>query len=151
MTRNTIILATLAFIVVALATPFEVLGIPLASVAALAIGAVAGWWISKARGEGSAAQGVSAGVIAGSGALLGSIVGLAVLALVIGNIPEVQEAVRASEPHAEARIPTSLIAPLAALGGVIGGFVLGLVDLALSAIGGLVAALIYGRQHPVTV
>jgi hypothetical protein len=104
MTRNTIILATLAFIVVALATPFEVLGIPLASVAALAIGAVAGWWISKARGEGSAAQGVSAGVIAGSGALLGSIVGLAVLALVIGNIPEVQEAVRASEPHAEARI-----------------------------------------------
>ena len=151
MTRDTLILVALAFIVVALATPFELVGIPLASLAAIVLGAIAGWWTSKARAEGSAVRGAKAGAIAGVGALLGSIIGLAVLALVIGNIPAVQEAVRASEPHPEARIPTSLIAPLAALGGVIGGFVLGLVDLALSAVSGLVAALIYGCKHPTTV
>jgi uncharacterized membrane-anchored protein YitT (DUF2179 family) len=148
MSRNTIILATLALIIVALATPFELVGIPLASLAALAIGAVAGWWACTARGEGSATRGAGAGAIADSGALLGSIIGLAVLALIIGNIPEVQEAIRASEPHPDARIPTSLIVPIAALGGMIGGFVLGLIDLALAAVGGLVAALIYGRNHP---
>jgi len=151
MTRNTLILVALAFIVVALATPFELVGIPLASLAAIVLGAIAGWQVSKARGEGTAARGAAAGAWAGVGALLGSIVGLAVLALVIGIIPEIQDAIRASEPHPEARIPPSLIAPLAALGGVIGGFVLGLVDLAFSAVSGLVAALIYNRQHPATV
>ena len=38
--------------------------------------------------------------------MLGSIVGLAVLALFVGNIPEVQTYVQNSEPHPEARIPT---------------------------------------------
>jgi hypothetical protein len=149
MSRNIIFLTTLAFVVVAVATPFELMGIPLASIAAIAIGAIAGWRASKARGEGTAVRGAEAGAWAGVGALLGSIVGLAVLALIIGNIPEVQEAVRASEPHPDARIPTNLIAPLAALGGVLGGFALGLIELALATVGGLVAALIYGRNHPV--
>jgi hypothetical protein len=142
-------LATLAFIVIALTTPFQLVGIPLAPILALVVGAFAGWWVARERGSGAAERGAKAGAIAGTGALLGSIVGLAVLALVIGNIPEVQDAIRSSEPHPEARIPTGMIAPLAALGGIIGGFVLGLLDLVLAAAGGLAAALIYGRNHPV--
>jgi hypothetical protein len=56
-------------------------GIPLASLAVLAIGAIPGWWTSKGHEEGTPAQGVRAGAIAGSGSLMGSMLGLVVLAI----------------------------------------------------------------------
>ena len=51
MNRNTFILAISAFVVVALATPFQLLDVPLAPVAALVLGAIAGWWMSNSRGR----------------------------------------------------------------------------------------------------
>ncbi len=148
MNRNTLILAILAFIVVALATPFQVLGLPLAPIAALVIGAYAGWRTARFHVEGAASWGAKAGAIVGIGALLGSIVVLVVLATALGSQTGIQEYIRASEPHPEARIPVEAIAPLAAAGGALTGLLLGLGDLVLSAIGGLFAAVIYNRQHP---
>ncbi|MDQ3855783.1 MAG: hypothetical protein M3281_05235 [Chloroflexota bacterium] len=124
--RNTFLLAALAFVVVALTTPFELVGIPLAPIAAILIGGFAGWRIAIARHEGDARQGARAGWYVGLGALLGSVVGLAVIGLVMGNIPEIQQTVRNSEPHPEAQVPTEWIAPLATLGGVVGGLVFGI-------------------------
>lgn len=149
MNRNTWILAALAFVIVALATPFQLLDVPLAPIAALILGAGAGWWVSNTRGEHTAGSGVQAGALVGLGALLGSIFGLAVLALWIGNIPEVQTFVQNSEPHPEARIPTEWVAPLGALAGVVVGFIVGLFDLLVSAVAGGVAGAIYHYNHPV--
>ena len=147
MNRNTMILATLSFIIVALATPFELFGVPLAPLAALVLGAGAGWWIAGARRGQAAENGAKAGALVGVGALLGSIVGLAVLALWIGNIPEVQTFVQNSEPHPEARIPNEWVAPLGALAGVVVGLGAGLFDLVLSVVAGWVAGAVYGRNH----
>ena len=148
MNRTTLILAILAFIIVALATPFQVVGLPLAPLTALLIGALAGWRAARLHVEGAAAWGVKAGAIVGVGALLGSIVVLVVLATALGSQGSIQDYIRASEPHPEARIPVEAIAPLAAAGGAVTGLLLGLGDLVLSAIGGFFAALIYNRQHP---
>jgi hypothetical protein len=147
MNRNTIIMATLAFVIVALATPFQLFGVPLAPLAALVIGAAAGWLVSQRLGESAAGSGARAGAIVGAGALLGSIVGLAVLALFVGNSPEVQAYVQTSEPNPEARIPTDWVAPLGALAGVIVGFLVGLFDLALSAIAGWIAGVFHGQSR----
>jgi hypothetical protein len=149
MNGNTWLLAALAFVIVALATPFQLLDVPLAPIAALVLGAVAGWWVANRRGEHTAGSGVQAGALVGLGALLGSIFGLAVLALWIGNIPEVQTFVQNSEPHPEARIPTEWVAPLGALAGVVVGFIVGLFDLLVAAVAGGVAGAIYHYNHPV--
>jgi hypothetical protein len=148
MNRTTMILAALALIAVAVATPFQLFNVPLAPVVALVFGAIAGWWLAATRGEHTAQSGVQAGGIVGLAALLGSIIGLAVLALWVGNIPEVQTFVQNSEPHPEARIPTEWIAPLGALAGVVVGFFAGLFDLALSALAGWAAGALYGYNHP---
>jgi hypothetical protein len=147
MNRNTIIMASLAFVIVALATPFQLLGVPLAPLAALVIGAAAGWLVSRRSGESAAGSGARAGAIVGAGALLGSVVGLAVLALFVGNIPEVQAYVQTSEPNPEARIPTDWVAPLGALAGVVVGFLVGLFDLALSAVAGWIAGVFRGQSR----
>lgn len=149
MNRNAVLLAVLAFFAVALATPFELFGVPLAPLAALVLGAIAGWSVYTERREvtrDTSGLGARAGIIVGIGALLGSIVGLAVLALWIGNIPEVQAYVQASEPHPEARIPVDWIAPLGALAGVIVGFLAGLLELALAAGAGWIAGLLHQNQ-----
>ena len=149
MNRNTFLLAVLALVAVCLATPLQLLGIPLAPIVALVLGAIAGWWISSVRGRGTAEGGVVSGAIVGLGALIGSIIALAVVALFIGNIPEVQQLIQSSEPHPEARLPSNLIAPLALLSGVLGGFMLGIADMVLAALSGMIAGVIYGHRHPV--
>ena len=58
-----------------------------------------------------------------------------------------QETIRNSEPHPEARVPYEWMGPLAALGGIVGGFLFGLFDLVLLVVGGLIAGLLYGRQQ----
>jgi len=146
MNRNTLILAVSAFVIVALATPFQFFDVPLAPVAALMFGAIAGWWMLNSKSEHTAVDGLKAGAIVGVGALLGSVVGLAVLALFVGNIPEVQAYIQNSEPHPEARIPTEWIVPLGALAVIIVGFVMGLFDLAASAVAGLVAGALRARS-----
>jgi uncharacterized membrane protein YeaQ/YmgE (transglycosylase-associated protein family) len=149
MNRNTLILALLALIIVALTTPFQLLDIPVAPFVALILGAIAGWWVARSRTESPAAMGAKAGAIVGTAALIGSIIGLAVLAFFVGNIPEVQSYVQSSEPHPEARIDTEWIAPLGALAGVVVGFIVGVFDLILSAVAGWIAGVIYGQAHHV--
>lgn len=148
MDRTTLLLALLTFIVVALATPVQILGLPLAPIAGLIIGMYAGWRAARGHIPSGAGDGLRAGALVGLGALLGSVIALTVMAAVIGSLPGVQDAVRLSEPHPEARIPVEMIAPLAALGGVVGGLALGLVELALAALGGAAGALIYTQRHP---
>jgi hypothetical protein len=149
MDRNVFFWAVLAFIVVAVATPFELFGIPLALVAAILFGGIAGWFATRSPLEGAAVSGAKAGAIVGLSALLGSIVGLAVLAYYFGNIPEVQAFVQSSEPDPAARIPSEWIAPLGALAGVVVGLVLGVFDLVLSALAGWIAGAIHGQNQPV--
>jgi hypothetical protein len=147
MNRNTLVLTLLAFVIVALATPFQLFDVPLAPVAALVFGAIAGWWMLNNRGEHTATEGFKAGAIVGVGAMLGSVVGLALLALFVSNIPEVQAYIQNSEPHPQARIPSEWIAPLGALAGVIVGLIMGLFDLADSAVAGLVAGALSANSH----
>lgn len=148
MNRNVLVLALLALVGVALTTPFQLLGIPIAPFVALVFGAIAGWWVVTSRSESPAADGAKAGAIVGTAALLGSVIGLAVLAFFVGNIPEVQSYVQSSEPHPEARIDTEWIAPLGALAGVVVGLMVGLLDLVLSVIAGWIAGVIHGQGHP---
>lgn len=146
-----------ALVIVGLVTPFELVGVPLAPIAALVLGAIAGWWVVKSRmeygaGEGDAVRSATrAGAAVGIGALLGSILGLAVLATWMGNIPELQTWVQNSEPHPEARIPSEWIAPLGALAGVVVGLIVGVLDLALSTLAGWIAGAVYGRNHAMRV
>lgn len=144
---GTIWRATLALVLVALVTPFQFVGILLAPTVALLIGAAAGWSDAKAY-RGARTGHINTGTCVGVGALLGSMIGLALLALFISTFPEVQPYIQAIESNQEARIPANLIAPLAAVCGLIGGFVLGLIDLILAMLGGRVAVFLYQRSHP---
>jgi hypothetical protein len=67
--------------------------------------------------------------------------------LIAANMPAVQAFVQASEPHPEARIPTSLIAPLAGLAGVVTGGLLGAGYLVLAVVGALVGRMLVGRNR----
>lgn len=146
MSRRLWILAILAFVVVALTSAVSLLGPPLAPLAALALGALAGWWATSDGGGWRAA--LWAGVFVGAGALLGAVAGLALPALAAGSLSGVQEYVQLSEPHPEARIPTAWIAPLAGLGGLLGGLVLGVGDLVLAAVAALIAGAMHGGSRP---
>jgi hypothetical protein len=135
-----------AFGLVLVATLVPGVGPPLlAPVAALGIGAAAAWSRRHAA-YGTLGQAAGAGLVAGVGGLLASLAVFTVLGFVLGGDPAVQEFVRASEPHPEARLPYGWIAPLgAALGGFV-GLGVGLANLALSAIGGLVAGMLGGAR-----
>jgi hypothetical protein len=133
--------AAIAFVVVALTTVLELAGVWLAPLAALVLGALAG---RQASSYGRSA--VKAGLAVGAAALLGAVVGLAVPGLFAGMVPSVQDMVRASEPHPEARIPVSLIAPMGGLAGGLVGLILGLVNLVLAAVGGLIGGVLSVRR-----
>lgn len=148
MKRISLIMAAIALLLVAIATPFDLMGVPIGPFVAAILGGVAGWWAAQATGIATAQKGAAAGALAGIGALIGAVVALALAGWLIGSLPAVQELVRSSEPHPEARIPAYLVGPAAALGGGVVGLVLGLVDLIAATVGGLLAALLYGRNHP---
>jgi hypothetical protein len=109
--------------------------------AALAIGIGVVWYEVAETGGSSAGRGLRLGAVAGVGALIGSVIAFTVVLAVIGSNPAVQEFVRASEPHPEARIPADMIPALGALTGVLAGLAFGAFNLALSAFGGLFAGL----------
>lgn len=149
MRSNSVLWTVLAFGLAALATPFELLGLPLAPLVALVLGAVAGWRAALPASRTPVERGLRAGLTVGFGALAGAVVGLVLVGLAAGNLPAVQAFVQNSEPHPEARLPEELIAPLAAFGGALGGLVLGGVDLALATLGGALAGLFRaGRPLP---
>ncbi|MHB1133510.1 MAG: hypothetical protein ACYC4L_14155 [Chloroflexota bacterium] len=115
----------------------------LAPLAAAVIGGYVAW--RAARHSGSASRGTALAVTAGLGAMLGTAVFLAVAATVLGSLPAVQDLIRASEPHPEARLPYEWIAPVAAMGGVVVGLLLGFGNLVLAAFAGFISSY-FGAQ-----
>ena len=129
------------FFVVLAATMLPTLGWVFAAPAlSLVMGATAAWWVRSTPGA-SASQAAVSGAIAGLGALLASVVGFAVYGWLFGNDPALQEWIRNSEPHPEARIPYDWIAALGAFAGVFVGLAAGVMNLALAAGGGLFVGL----------
>jgi hypothetical protein len=88
-----------------------------------------------------------AGAVAGLGALLAGVVAFTVLGSLFAGDPAVQEFVRASEPHPEARLPYAWIPLLgAALGGLV-GLGVGLFHLVLATLGGLAVGVLSGAER----
>ena len=117
----------------------------LAPLTALVVGAAA-TRVRLHEGQATLGPAVSAALIVGLGALVASVAAAVLLGFALGSDPAVQELVRASEPHPEARLPYAWIAPLAATLGGFAGLALGLCNLALAAFGGLLAALAGGAR-----
>jgi hypothetical protein len=137
MTRTLYVLTFAAFFVAALTSVVQLVDVPLAPLAALVLGAIAGR--QAARTVPGHISPVWAGAVVGVGALLGAVLGMAAPAIWIGSLPDVQAFVQASEPHPEARLPFELIAPLAGLTGILIGLILGVGNLLAAALGGLIA------------
>jgi hypothetical protein len=143
-------LATMALglATVGVATVVPVIGtFAIAPLCALAVGAGVAWSAARGEPEGSLGRGLGAGTLAGIGALVGTVLGFTVLAFLLGADPTLQEMVRSSEPHSEARIPAGLIAPLAAATGALLGLLWGGLNLALATLGGLLGALAVGLSR----
>ena len=130
-----------AFVLVLAATMLPTIGVVVAApLASLAIGAGAAWWVRGAPGA-TAGRATAAAAMAGTGALLASMAAFTVFGFALGSDPGVQEFIRGSEPHPEARIPYAWIAPLGAFGGALVGLGVGLINLVLAGIGGLLAGI----------
>jgi hypothetical protein len=143
------IMAMSALIIVGLASLIPLAGMfVIAPLAALLLGAGAGWRAARLQQDQAVVQGARAGVITGMGAWLGVMLAFTIVALVLGNNPEFQAFVQASEPNPEARVPAGWIAPLGVATGMVIGFIVGVFDLALALAGGLLAGLVYRNQHP---
>lgn len=111
------------------------------------VGAVlAGWAAVRARG-GTAGDGALVGLVVGVGALLGAVVGLTALGWIAGDYRQVQEFVRNSEPHHDARLPYGWIAPLGAISGALIGVLSGLISLVMATLAGLVTAAPRGTRR----
>lgn len=168
MARPALSMAALAFVAIALSMLIPVLGqFAVGPLAALLIGAGAGWWASKAMGGGTAGRGAGAGALAGLGALIGAALGLAILLGINGNrvtnnaefrqtfeeqLEQQLEQQREANPDATIPEidPSDFGAAAGAIGGITGavaGFCLGLGYLFLSTIGGLIAGVMYGRNR----
>jgi uncharacterized membrane protein YeaQ/YmgE (transglycosylase-associated protein family) len=111
---------------------------------ALLIGVIAGWLAYQQRTDQRTNCGARAGIWAGVGALIGTTVVGAALLAIAGADPVIQEFVRNSEPHPEARIPYEFIAPLAAGVGALLGSIAGLYSLGAAIVGGLLVDLVAG-------
>lgn len=153
MARVGLIMAGLALVTVTLSMLIPLLGwFIVAPLTALIIGAGAGWWASKVMGYGTAGRGAGAGTLAGIGALFGAVIGLVLLASIAANNPELQremssamDTIREQNPDQEiGDVPAGALLSITA---VIFGGCIGLVNLFLSMLGGLVAGVVYGRNR----
>jgi hypothetical protein len=95
-----------------------------------------------AREAGTPAHGASIGAVVGAGALLGTTIGLTILGGVAGSNPAIQDFVRASEPHPEARLPYHWIAPLGVVTGAFSGVLFGVSNLVMAVVVGMVVGTI---------
>jgi hypothetical protein len=77
-------------------------------------------------------------LIAGAGAFIGTVAACAALGMILSSFPSIQEAVRMSEPHPEARVPFEWMESLGAAAGTLVGLLVGAANLVLSLVGGLV-------------
>jgi hypothetical protein len=110
----------------------------------LAVGLLAGWLATRSA-ERSAQAGTRAGAAAGFGALLAVTLTLGALTAWLAADPVVQELVRLSEPHPEARLAPALIPWLGAGVGALLGLLIGAESFATALCGGLLADLLRGR------
>ena len=85
-------------------------------------------------------------MLAGLGAFLGSSIALTAFGLVLGSTPAIQELVRQSEPHPEARVPYEWMAALGMASGALTGFGMGVFEFVLSTIAGLLTTVFTGHQ-----
>ena len=142
MKGNNLAMAAVGLVVVGLAVMVPVIGtFFLAPLGAAVIGAVAAWQASKGADNASRA-GLKSGAVVGVGAFIGSVVAISAFATFLGADPAVQEFVRNSEPHPEARIPYELMEPVAAAAGLIIGLIVGAVNFGASTVAGLLAGLV---------
>jgi hypothetical protein len=153
MARVGLIMAGLALVTVTLSMLIPLLGwFIVAPLTALTIGAGAGWWASKVMGYGTAGRGAAAGTLAGLGALFGAVIGLVILALIAANNPELQREMNRAMDTVREQNPDQNIGdiPAGALltaSAVLFGGCIGLINLFLSMLGGLIAGVIYGRNR----
>lgn len=108
-------------------------------------GLLAGWLALRGNGTGEGKRGTRAGIAFGIGMLIGVMLSFSGMLALLGSDPAVQEFVRMSEPHPEARAPVALIPWLGAGLGLLLGLVLGGQSLITATLGGLVADLLHGR------
>ncbi len=140
-----------AFVAIVLVSLIPYIGsFVLAPIVALAMGAAAGRRAAALARTGAANEAAKTGALVGVGALIGSIIGLAMLVMFVVDIPVVQEFIRTSEPNPEARIPYEWMAPLGGLAGVVVGFFVGLFDLGLAFVGGLLAGWVFDHNRRVS-
>ena len=111
----------------------------LAPLAAVVIGVLAAWYMRAP--DGSTGRPTRAAVVAGLGAFLASIIVLAGFGLALGSNPAIQELIRESEPHPEARVPYEWMTGLGMATGALVGFGMGLFNFVLSTVAGLLTAL----------
>lgn len=149
MTSTTWLWAGVAFLLVFVLSCVPVVGaMLLAPLAAVVLGALAGRSAVRVPGAGLGAA-FNAGAIVGVGALLASMGALAVFGFGVSLDPGVQEAIRATEPHPEARVPYAWVAPLGASFGAFIGLLVGVVGLVVASVGGLAVGWGYIRcQSP---
>ncbi len=153
MARVGLIMAGLALVTVTLSMLIPLLGwFLVAPLTALIIGAGAGWWASKVMGYGTAGRGAGAGALAGLGALFGAVIGLVLLALLAANNPDLQREISSAmetvrEQNPDQNIGDVPAAALLTVSAVLFGGCIGLVNLFLSMLGGLVAGVVYGRNR----
>lgn len=110
----------------------------------LAVGLVAGWLAAREAGR-PAYAGARAGAAAGGGALLVLTIIFAALLAWVCRDPAVQELVRLSEPHPEARLAPEAIPWLGAGVGALLGLTVGAQSFATALFGGVLADLLAGR------
>jgi hypothetical protein len=116
----------------------------LAPLAAVVIGVMAAWYMRAP--DGSAGRPTRAAMVAGVGAFLASIIALTGFGWLLGSNPAIQELVRESEPHPEARVPYEWMAGFGMATGALVGFGMGLFNFALSTVAGLLTTLFTGHK-----
>lgn len=160
MARVGLIMAGLALVTVTLSMLIPVLGwFIVAPLTALIVGAGAGWWASKVMGYGTAGRGAGAGTLAGMGALFGAVIGAVLFAIIASRNPSLQrqysdilnQAIEQSQQQNPGQDVGALrnvgVGTVLGIGGAIGGGCIGLVNLFLAMLGGLVAGVVYGRNR----
>jgi hypothetical protein len=118
----------------------------LAPTAAVVLGVAAAWSAVHASGH-TLMDAVKASASAGAGAWLASFAAFVALGAIVGNVPAIQEFVRNSEPHPEARVPYEWIPSLTTMLGALVGVVIGLVNLALATVAGLITGLVISPER----
>ncbi|NTU78340.1 MAG: hypothetical protein HGA45_02875 [Chloroflexales bacterium] len=109
-------------------------------------GVIAGWLALRGATDGPIWRGLRAGAAAGAGIFIGVTLAFAGLLAMLGADPAVQEFIRMSEPHPEARLAPAAIPWLGGVVGALLGLFAGGKSLLAAILGGLVVDLLHERR-----